>query len=69
MPTSCASATTLLPPAVSALRTTRFLSGLNRARTSGGAPSAIVAYGTFCAMELANLTRSGSDIGKDIRGA
>ena len=35
----------------------------------GGAPSAIVAYGTFCAMELANLTRSGSDIGKDIRGA
>ncbi|TFF20836.1 hypothetical protein E3C22_18280 [Jiella endophytica] len=34
----------------------------------GGAPSGIVAYGTFCAMELANLTRSGSDIGKDIRG-
>jgi len=36
--------------------------------TGQGAPSAVVAYGTFCAMELANLVRSGSDIGKDIRG-
>lgn len=33
-----------------------------------GAPSAIVAYGTFCLMELWNLYRSGSDVGRDISG-
>ncbi|RFC66431.1 hypothetical protein DYI37_03030 [Fulvimarina endophytica] len=34
----------------------------------GGAPSAIIAYGTFCCMELLNLYRSGTDIRPRGRG-
>ena len=33
----------------------------------GGSPTGIVAYGTFCALELANLSTSATDIGGEIK--
>ena len=36
---------------------------------SDGSPSAIVAYATFCAMEVMNFVSSIRDIGKDVGAA
>ncbi len=39
---------------------TAYLSG-------GGSPSAVIAYGTFCVLELANLYTSAADIGGEVK--
>lgn len=40
---------------------------INAYISDGGAITGIIAYGTFCALELANFTYSASDIGGEIR--